>query len=178
MDLGSLLTANVEHLQRINFFFSGVKHHMLGAIFEVPIWQNGTQLWREAHFQVKMHKAPRSRSKFWKFGYRKIARRCGEKHICKSKCTKHLSAGRIFEVPMSKKWQAAVARSTFASQNVQSTTCSEQFLKFRSGKTARRSGAKRACKSKCAKHLRFGTLLELLMWKRCPTEEIDRLILR
>ena len=29
------------------------------------------------------------------------------------------------------------------------------------------------CKSKCAKHLRFGTLLELTMWKGCPTQEID-----
>jgi len=34
------------------------KHHMLGAIFEVPIWKNGTPLWREAHLQVKMCKAP------------------------------------------------------------------------------------------------------------------------
>ena len=31
-------------------------------------------------------------------------------------------------------------------------------------------------KWKC-EHPRFGTLLELPMWKRCPTEEIDRLIL-
>ena len=30
-----------------------------------------------------------------------------------------------------KKWHAAVARSTFASQNVQNTTCSGHFLTFR-----------------------------------------------
>ena len=32
----------------------------------------------------------------------KIARRCGEKHISTSKCTKHLSFGRLLEVTMSK----------------------------------------------------------------------------
>ena len=29
-------------------------------------------------------------------------RRCGEKHICKSKCTKHVMGGPLFEVAMSK----------------------------------------------------------------------------
>ena len=33
----------------------------------------------------------------------KIARRCGAKHISKSKCTKHLSVGPLLEVEMSKK---------------------------------------------------------------------------
>ena len=32
----------------------------------------------------------------------KIARRCGEKHILKSKCAKHISSGQLFAVPMSK----------------------------------------------------------------------------
>ena len=39
---------------------------------------------------------------FWKLRCRKSARRCGAKHISKSKCTKHLSVGRLLEV-MSKK---------------------------------------------------------------------------
>ena len=39
---------------------------------------------------------------FLKLMFRKIARRCGEKHICKSKCTKHLRGGPLFEVAMSK----------------------------------------------------------------------------
>ena len=81
-----------------------------------------------------------------------IARRCGAKHIPKSKCTKHTMLGPLLEVAMSKKctplWReahfevkmykahhdrttfgscdvekvhAVVARSTFRSQNVQST---------------------------------------------------------
>ena len=40
---------------------------------------------------------------FWKFGCWKSARRCDAKHIWKSKCTKHTSAGPLLEVAMSKK---------------------------------------------------------------------------
>ena len=39
---------------------------------------------------------------FLKFRCWKIARRCGEKHICKSKCTKYLCFAALFEVQMSK----------------------------------------------------------------------------
>ena len=40
---------------------------------------------------------------FWKLRCRKSARRCGAKHISKSKCTKHRSSGSLLEVEMSKK---------------------------------------------------------------------------
>ena len=40
---------------------------------------------------------------FWKLRCRKSARRCGAKHISKSKCTKHRSFGALLEVEMSKK---------------------------------------------------------------------------
>ena len=40
---------------------------------------------------------------FWKLRCRKSARRCGAKHISKSKCTKHTRFGRLLEVAMSKK---------------------------------------------------------------------------
>ena len=40
---------------------------------------------------------------FWKLRCRKSARRCGAKHISKSKCTKHTSFGPLLEVAMSKK---------------------------------------------------------------------------
>ena len=66
---------------------------------------------------------------FWKLRYRKSARRCGAKHISKSKCTKHLSVGPLLEVEMSKKctplwreahfevkmYKAHHSRSTFGS---------------------------------------------------------------
>ena len=41
--------------------------------------------------------------RFWKLRCRKSARRCGAKHISKSKCTKHLNVGPLLEVAMSKK---------------------------------------------------------------------------
>ena len=40
---------------------------------------------------------------FWQLRCRKSARRCGAKHISKSKCTKHTSVGPLLEVAMSKK---------------------------------------------------------------------------
>ena len=40
---------------------------------------------------------------FWKLRCRKSARRCGAKHISKSKCTKHTMFAPLLEVQMSKK---------------------------------------------------------------------------
>ena len=40
---------------------------------------------------------------FWRFRSRKSARRCGAKHILKSKCTKHTILGPLLEVEMLKK---------------------------------------------------------------------------
>ena len=96
--------------------------------------KNCTPLWREAHFEVKMYKAPQLRTAFgscdvekvhtvvarstfvsekakntsrsdhfWKLRCRKSARRCGAKHISKSKCTKHTMFGPLLEVEMLKK---------------------------------------------------------------------------
>ena len=117
---------------------------------------------------------------FWKLRCRKSARRCGAKHISKSKCTKHTMLGPLLEVQMSNKctplWReahfqvkmyktlhvratfggsdvekvhAVVARSTFPSENVQNTPCSDHFWRFRCRKSARRCGAKHISKSKC-----------------------------
>ena len=96
--------------------------------------KNCTPLWREAHFQVKLHKTHHSRTTFgswdvkkvhavvarstfpsenvqntpwsdhfWTLRCRKSARRCGAKHISKSKCTKNTMVGPLLEVEMSKK---------------------------------------------------------------------------
>ena len=73
-----------------------------------------------------------SRSKCTRIG-RLFARRCGAKHIWKSTCTKHLMLGR--------------------------------FRKLRCRKSARCCGAKHMWKSKCRKHTRFGPLLEVEMSK-------------
>ena len=50
------------------------------------------------------------------------------------------------------KLHAVVARSTFRSQNVQSTSASEHFQKLRCRKSARRSGTKHVSKSKYENH--------------------------
>ena len=65
------------------------------------------------------------------------------------------------------KLHAVVARSTFASQNVQNTPLSEHFWKLRCRKSARRCGAKHISKSKCTKHTIVGPLLEVEMSKKC-----------
>ena len=125
----------------------------------------------------------RVRSHLARWEMKKIARRCGAKHISRSKCTKHTRFGPLLEVAMSKKctplWReahfevkmykahqvwttfgscdvekvhAVVARSTFWSQNVQSTPGVDHFWKLRCRKSARRCGAKHMSKSKCWKH--------------------------
>ena len=65
------------------------------------------------------------------------------------------------------KLHAVVAGSTFPSQNVQNTPCSDHFWKLRCWKSARRCGAKHISKSKCTKHTMLGPLLEVKMLKKC-----------
>ena len=65
------------------------------------------------------------------------------------------------------KLHAVVARSTFPSQNVQSTPPSDHFWKLRCRKSARHCGAKRVSKSKCTNHTILGPLLEVEMSKKC-----------
>ena len=96
--------------------------------------KNCTPLWREAHFEVKMHKTHQHRTVFGSCDVEKV--------------------------------HAAVARSTFPSQNAQSTSASEHFQKLRCRKSARRCGAKHIPKSKCTKHPSSGPLLEVEMSKK------------
>ena len=103
---------------------------------------------------------------FWKLRCRKSARRCGAKHISKSKCTKNTSFRPLLEVEMSKKC-TPLWRSTFRSQNVQSTPFSDHFWKLRCQKSARRCGAKHISKSKCTKQTIVGPPLEVAMSKKC-----------
>ena len=77
------------------------RHTMFGPLLEVAISKKCTPLWREARFQVKMRKTHYVRTTFWKLRCRKSARRCGAKHISKSKCTKHTRFGPLLDVQMS-----------------------------------------------------------------------------
>ena len=121
------------------------KHLMHGPLFEVPMYKNRTPLWCEAHLQVKMHKSPHVRTAFWSSDVEKS--------------------------------HATVARSTCVSQNVQATSCSDTFWIQRSknGTPLWREAHFQVKMYKTPP--RFAALLDLPMWKRCPTEEIDRLIL-
>ena len=65
------------------------------------------------------------------------------------------------------KLHAVVPRSTFRSQNVQSTPFSDHFWKLRCRKSARGCGTKHISKSKCTKHTILGPLLEVEMSKKC-----------
>ena len=59
-----------------------------------------------------------------------------------------------------------MARSTFPSQNVQSTPAPDHFWHLRCRKSVRRCGAKHISKSKCTKHTIAGPLLEVKMSKK------------
>ena len=61
---------------------------------------------------------------------------------------------------------AVVARSTFPSENVQSTTFGP-LLEVATSKSARRCGAKHISKWKCTKHTMVGPLLAVAMSKKC-----------
>ena len=111
------------------------KHTRSGPLLDVEMSKKCTPLWREVHFQVKMLKTLGVRTTFGgsDVEFRKSARRCGAKHISKWKCTKHTMFGPLLEAEMSsfEKVHAIVARSTFPSQNVQSTPCSVHFWRLR-----------------------------------------------
>ena len=84
----------------------------------------------------------------------------------KSRLAKAAGAEPSFQM-RDEKLHAVVARSTFPSQNVQSTPLSDHFWKLQCRKSARRCGAKQISKSKCTKHTRCGPLLAVEMSKKC-----------
>ena len=88
---------------------------------------------------------------FWKLRCRKSARRCGAKHISKSKCTKHLSSGPLLEVVMSKKctplWREDISKSKVLKTDGLGPLLEVQMSK-KCQKSARRCGTKHISKSK------------------------------
>ena len=102
---------------------------------------------------------------FWKLRCRKSARRCGAKHISKSKCTKHTILGPLLYVAMSKKctplWREAQLEVKMYKTHHVRTTFGGWDVEFR--KSAHRCGAKHISKWKCTKHTMFGPLFEAEM---------------
>ena len=68
---------------------------------------------------------------FWKLRCRKSARRCGAKHISKSKCTKHTRFGPLLEVAMSKKCTRLWREAHFEVKMLKNTRGSDHFWRFR-----------------------------------------------
>jgi len=81
---------------------------------------------------------------------RKVAKHCAFPMICGSGGSKSRLAKAAGAEPSGQmrgeKLHAVVARSTFPSQHVQSTPCSEHFWKLRCRKSARHCGAKHISK--------------------------------
>ena len=128
--------------------------------------KNCTPLWRErSTFPSQNVQNTPGSDHFLKLRCRKSARRCGAKHISKSKCTKHTNVGPLFEVAMSKKctplWREAHLQVKMYKTHHVRTTFGGSDVEFR--KSARRCGAKHISKSKCTKHTMFGPLLEAAM---------------
>ena len=102
---------------------------------------------------------------------RKVAIHCVFPMICGSGGSKSNLAKAAGAEPAGQmrdeKLHAVVARSTFPSQNVQSTPFPDHFWKLRCQKSARRCGAKQISKSKCTKHAIPRPLWEVEMSKEC-----------
>ena len=83
----------------------------------------------------------------------KVAKHCVFPMICGSGGSKSRLAKAAGAEPAGQmrdeNLHAVVARSTFPSQNVQNTPCSDHFWKLRCRRSARRCGAKHISKSKC-----------------------------
>ena len=80
------------------------KHASFGPLLEVEMSKKRAPLWREAYVQVKMYKTHYSRTTFGSGDVEKSGRRCGAKHLYKSKCTEHARFRPLLEDEMSKKW--------------------------------------------------------------------------
>ena len=105
---------------------------------------------------------------FWKLRCRKSARRCGAKHISKSKCTKHI-LGPLLEVKMLKKCTPLWREAHFQVKMYKTLGVRTTFWRFRCQKSGHRCGAKHISKSKCTKHPMLGPLLEVEMSTKCTS---------
>ena len=146
------------------------KHTILGPLLEVEMSKKCTPLWREAHFEVKMHKTPQCRTTFGSWDVEKVHAVVARSTFWSQKCQKLTVSDHFWRFGCRKsveKVHAVVARSTFRSENAQNTPFSDHFWKLRCRKSARRCGAKHILKSKCTKHLSVGRLLEVEMSKKC-----------
>ena len=115
------------------------KHQRFGPLLEVAMSKKCTPLWREAHFEVKMYKTLGVRTLLEVAMSKKCTPLWREAHF-EVKMYKTLGVRTTFGSCDVEKVHAVVARSTFRSQNVQSTRGSDHFWRFRCRKSVRRCG--------------------------------------
>ena len=101
------------------------KHTMLGPLLEVKMMKKCTPLWREdarSTFPNQNAQNTPCPEHFWKLWCRKSARRCGAKHIWKSKALKTEGFGPLLEAEMFK----IVARK--CAKNISKSKCTQHHL--------------------------------------------------
>ena len=96
------------------------KHTMVGPLLEVEMSNKCTPLWREAHFEVKMHKTHHSRTTFGSSDLEKV-HAVVARSTFGSQTVKSIRIGTTFGSSDLEKVHAVVARSTFGSQTVKNT---------------------------------------------------------
>ena len=107
------------------------KHTMLGPLLEVEMSKKCTPLLARSTFPSQNVQNTPLSDHFWKLRCRKSARRCGAKHISKSKCTKHTIVGPLLEVEMSKKCTPLWCEAHFEVKMYKATPLSDHFWEFR-----------------------------------------------
>ena len=110
------------------------KHTSFGPLLEVEMSKKCTPLWREAHFQVKMYKAPHVRATFGGSDVEKVhavvARSTfRSQNVQNTTCSRHFWKFGCWK--SARRCGLVVARSTFPSQNVKNTRGSDHFWRFR-----------------------------------------------
>ena len=114
---------------------------------------------------------------FWKFRCRKSARRCGAKHISKSKCTKHTILGPLLEVQMSKKctplwreahfqvkmYKAPHVRATFGGSDVEKVHAVVARRTFRSQNVQNTPGVRTTFGGSDVASLQYTTLQDITL---------------
>ena len=130
------------------------KHHSFRPILEIQMSKHCTRLWCEVHLQVKMHKAPHSRTTFSSLDVETLHAAVVRRAFASQTAQNTAASDQFWKFGCRK--MARGCGATFASQNVQNTAALEVLM-------SRGSGI--VFKSKCTKHLSSGAIFGVSMSK-------------
>ena len=140
---------------------------MIGPLLEVEFSKKCTPFWREAHFKVKMCKTHHDRTTFASCDVKKVHAVVARSTFGGQNAQNTSVSDDFWKLRCRKSARRCGAKHIFGGQNVQNTSVSDDFWKLRCRKSAHRCGAKHLWRSKCAKHLSVGPLLEVQISKKC-----------